>query len=276
MPAVARERIASRHGETSVLVRPGDDPTLPPFLLLHPLNLQGAGWTDVAALLPGRRVIMPDLRGHGHSPASGPLGSEPWLDDLEAALEALGVDRFHVAGGSFGGGLAIALAGRLGSRVLSATSIGGGLRGGGDLDATAALIRERGVPGTFALIVPRDSLAPDADAELVARAVRLCNPNRAEVVLDVLAAANASDMRADARAARDSHGPRGALLVLSGGLDVTSPPALGERVAAYLDAPHRVLPRVGHLPMLEDPALTAAILLGHAREQEPAGPRAVR
>lgn len=272
MPAVARERVSGPHGETSVLVRTGDDPALPPYLLLHPLNLQGAAWTDVAELLPGRRVIMPDLRAHGHSPASGRLGAEPWLEDVEALLDEFDVDRLHVAGGSFGGGLAVALAGRLGPRVLSAISIGGGLRGGGDLAATATLIEELGVAGAFARMVPRDSVAPGADPDLVARAVRLCNPNRAEVVLGVLDAANASDMRADARAARESHGPRGALLVVSGELDATSPPELGERVAAYLGAPHRILPAVGHLPMLEDPAATAALLLAHAREHEPTEP----
>lgn len=272
MPAVVRERVSGPHGETSVLVRAGDDPALAPFLLLHPLNLQGEAWTDVAARMPGRRVIMPDLRAHGHSPAAGPLGAEPWLEDVEALLDALDVDRFHVAGGSFGGGLAVALAGRLGPRVLSAVSIGGGLRGGGDLTATATLIEELGVEGAFARIVPRDSVAPGAAPELIARAVRFCNPNRAEVVLGVLDAANASDMRSDARGARESHGTRGALLVVSGELDATSPPALGERVAAYLGAPHRILPGVGHLPMLEEPATTASLLLSHARQHEPTRP----
>ncbi len=268
MTVAARRLLRGRHGETSVLVRPADDPALPPFLLLHPLNLQGEGWVDVAERLGGRQVVMPDLRAHGRSPAAGPLGSDPWLDDLEALLDELEIDRFHVAGGSFGGGLAVALAGRLGPRVLTATSFGGGLRGGGDLDAVAALIRERGVDGAFAVIVPRDSVAPGTDPALVARAVRLCNPNRGEVVLSVLDAANRSDMRPQARVARADHGTRGALLVVSGEHDATSPPELGERVAAYLDAPHRVLPGVGHLPMLEDPAATAALLLEHAAGHE--------
>ncbi len=44
------------------------------ILFIHPINLQGACWLAVAkALEPERFSVMPDLRGHGRSFASGPF-----------------------------------------------------------------------------------------------------------------------------------------------------------------------------------------------------------
>lgn len=67
--------------------------------------------------LPGRRVLAPDLRGHGESGAEPPWTTEAHVADaLETASEA-GVERADWVGFSFGGRVAAALAAAAPERV---------------------------------------------------------------------------------------------------------------------------------------------------------------
>ncbi len=79
-----------------------------PLVLLHGLHDSHRTWRRVGpALARGRRVIMPDLPGHGLSArpdASYELG---WYAQVMGAwLDALHLDDVDVVGHSFGGGLA--------------------------------------------------------------------------------------------------------------------------------------------------------------------------
>lgn len=85
----------------------GDGPR--PALLLHGLGSRGADLGAVAAALgPAWRVLLPDLRGHGDSPADP---TPERLEDLTADVAALAaVERPElIAGFSFGARLALAL-----------------------------------------------------------------------------------------------------------------------------------------------------------------------
>lgn len=64
------------------------------------------------------RVVAVDLRGHGEStmPESPPTWTD-YADDVVAVADALGLDRFRLFGFSMGGGVALAVAARLGDRV---------------------------------------------------------------------------------------------------------------------------------------------------------------
>jgi pimeloyl-ACP methyl ester carboxylesterase len=79
-------------------------PGCKPTLLLHGVQSAAATWWRIAAGLAaaGRRVVAPDLRGHGHSPP-GPGYS---LSDLAADVRALGGGWDLVIGHSLGGTLA--------------------------------------------------------------------------------------------------------------------------------------------------------------------------
>jgi len=83
----------------------------PPLVMLHGLT---GHRDDFLECLPGlaarRRVLAPDLRGHGDATHVGGDGSydfERLVRDLERLLQALDVPRCHLLGHSFGGMVAL-------------------------------------------------------------------------------------------------------------------------------------------------------------------------
>ncbi|WP_026341924.1 alpha/beta fold hydrolase [Actinomadura atramentaria] len=79
-------------------------PTGPPLLLVHGFAADSADWSfHVPELNRARRVVAPDLRGHGHSSAP-PTGYRPQdlAADLLRLLDRLGVARADVIGHSLG------------------------------------------------------------------------------------------------------------------------------------------------------------------------------
>jgi pimeloyl-ACP methyl ester carboxylesterase len=79
-----------------------------PLILLHGLNNSHRTWREVAPLLAGgRRVLMPDLPGHGDSERPDASYTLAWHAGIVADwLRAIGIERFDVVGHSFGGGVA--------------------------------------------------------------------------------------------------------------------------------------------------------------------------
>jgi pimeloyl-ACP methyl ester carboxylesterase len=75
---------------------------------------------DVSATRQGVRVIAPDRPGYGFSSAAPRRRLLDWPRDVTAVADALGVDRFAVAGISSGGPHALACAYRLPERVTTA------------------------------------------------------------------------------------------------------------------------------------------------------------
>jgi len=88
-----------------------------PILAVHGVTGFGARFERLAALLPERRWLCPDLRGHGVSPATAPWRTEDHVEDLLGVLDAYGVERVDVMGHSFGGHLALHLLGAAPDRV---------------------------------------------------------------------------------------------------------------------------------------------------------------
>lgn len=83
----------------------------PPILLLHGLLGSGANWHGIARRLAGRhRVLVPDLRGHGRSPAGEGISYPAMAADLVELLGTQGIDRATVIGHSMGGKAAMWLA----------------------------------------------------------------------------------------------------------------------------------------------------------------------
>ncbi|MGE3691904.1 MAG: alpha/beta fold hydrolase [Novosphingobium sp.] len=87
-----------------------------PVLLLHGSGPGVSAWANWRLLLQGQheglRMIAPDLAGFGYTtaPAGTQFTQQMWLDQIVALLDALGLDRVHVIGNSFGGSMALALA----------------------------------------------------------------------------------------------------------------------------------------------------------------------
>lgn len=91
-------------------------------------TLEGPGVVGLAAA--GRRVLIPDQRGHGRSGRSSEedYRHEVWAADAVALADALGAGRFTLLGHSYGGFIALEVAlrwpERLRSLVLVASSAG--------------------------------------------------------------------------------------------------------------------------------------------------------
>ncbi len=96
-----------------------------PLVLLHGLGGDSTSWTlNQRALAAGRPVIAVDLPGHGRSDRAVGDGTVPATGALLSGLpDALGIDRFHLVGLSYGGALAMDMAGRLRERILSLTCV---------------------------------------------------------------------------------------------------------------------------------------------------------
>jgi lipase len=84
------------------------DPAGRPLICLHGLGGHGGRYRRLAGLLEGRRVLAPDLRGHGRSTADPPWSTEQHVADV---LETVTLDGpADWLGFSFGGRLAAAIA----------------------------------------------------------------------------------------------------------------------------------------------------------------------
>jgi pimeloyl-ACP methyl ester carboxylesterase len=85
-------------------------PTAPPVVLLHGITGHARMWDHLAErLVPDRRVLALDQRGHGDS---DPAPDDDYrvatmADDLAAFVSGLGLDRFALLGHSMGGRIAI-------------------------------------------------------------------------------------------------------------------------------------------------------------------------
>ena len=75
-----------------------------PLVLLHGWPQNWYCWRRVVPLLPGRRLIMPDLRGHGWSdaPREG-YEKENLVDDVLALMDVLDLDVVGLVGHDWGG-----------------------------------------------------------------------------------------------------------------------------------------------------------------------------
>ncbi|MGW5675018.1 alpha/beta fold hydrolase [Streptomyces sp. NPDC003860] len=90
-----------------------------PTVLLHALGETGASWDRLASELTagGRRLYVPDLRGHGLSPRSPCYSFAALYADVVALLDAHGLSGIDLVGHSMGGHVGWLLAQRQPSRV---------------------------------------------------------------------------------------------------------------------------------------------------------------
>jgi pimeloyl-ACP methyl ester carboxylesterase len=83
-----------------------------PVVLVHGLGGAASNWVELAPLLMStRRVILPELPGHGgSSPLAAAPNLNPFADRVGGVLEREGVREATVVGHSFGGSVALRLA----------------------------------------------------------------------------------------------------------------------------------------------------------------------
>ena len=80
-----------------------------PLVVLHGAGGGAEGWLQNMAEVSGHyRVYVPDLPGFGHSqPMDGNYGISEFVQFVENFTYSLGLKRFHLAGHSAGGGIAL-------------------------------------------------------------------------------------------------------------------------------------------------------------------------
>jgi pimeloyl-ACP methyl ester carboxylesterase len=108
----------------------------PPLLLVHGLGGAASNWTELAPVLAAsRRVVVPELAGHGRSePLAEAASLDPFADGIAAVAEREGLAPAVLVGHSLGGLVALRLALRqqdavAGVVLAGAAGISSGTRG---------------------------------------------------------------------------------------------------------------------------------------------------
>ena len=83
----------------------------PALVMLHGLYGSASNWRSLGrSFEASHRVLLPDLRNHGDSPADPDMDYRAMAADVRALLDREGIDRASLVGHSMGGKVAMALA----------------------------------------------------------------------------------------------------------------------------------------------------------------------
>lgn len=236
-----------------------------PVVLLHGIFAEKDHWVDFARPLTGRyRVLVPDLPGYGdsgrHADQSYHYAAQ--TENLRQWLDALGIQRVHLAGNSMGGTIAALFAIQHPTRVASVALIGAphGIR-----SPRPSVMDQKIEQGKVPLIAHSEAEFEQMMGLLFTRMPFLPWPILHGARQDALRNAT-SNQRLWIEQLNDRY-------LLQERMGQVTPPVLvlwgeNDRVfdasgatvlkASLPRAQVQVLPGVGHLPMMETPADTAA------------------
>ncbi len=250
--------------EVGAVLGTGVAPT--PVVFLHAFAMTGGVWRGVAERIAtgpagARRCLIPDLRGHGGTPAADAVTLASLADDVAAVLDDASVGRAVVAGLSMGGMVALEFLRRhearcaglalCGTRADVETAEGAALR-----DARAETARREGSSRVFADALITAVLGPEADTALRARVhdeMAGCDPRGSA------AAARAIARRADARPLL-AHIRVPVLFVVGRHDAITTPEATAALAASTPGARLEIIDAAGHLAPLERPEAVADVI----------------
>jgi pimeloyl-ACP methyl ester carboxylesterase len=246
-----------------------------PLLLLHGVSCTWRVWSPVLQYLePHHDVLAPTLLGHagaGEFDPDMPLSLATLVDDIEEQLDRAGLDALHIVGNSLGGWLAIELARRGRAKSLVLLSPGGACRPAWRLRATATAIRIAAI-GLARCSAHADFIASRRALRTLVLCTQVADVGR--VSPDYVSAS----LRAFALA------PMIGELLRAVGREQVAPLPPGQGYPIRLVWPHhdRVLPfkafgmpmlqripdaelvriaDAGHVPMSDDPAMVAKLIL---------------
>ncbi|MFF4920055.1 alpha/beta fold hydrolase [Kitasatospora sp. NPDC001261] len=214
----------------------------------------------------GHRVVRCDFRGFGDTP----LADAPYSDagDVLALLDHLGIGTAALVGASYGGRIALTAAALRPEAVTRLALLGAGMPGHQPSDTLRAfggredeLIEAGRIDEAVELNV-ESWLGPEADERTRADVRRMQRH-----AFDVQMTATVGSDREDVDLGRIT----APTLAVSGAHDFPDFRDIAAALPALLpDARHQELPWAGHLPSLERPAETTALLLAFLHEDGPA------
>ena len=244
--------------------REDGNPDGPPVLLGPSLGTTLEMWDLLAAALsPGFRVVRFDTRGHGGSPVPpGPYTMDELAADVAALADRLGLDRFAFVGISLGGAVGQTLAlehpHRLTALVLCCT--GPKFGDPGVWRQRATQVRAEGMgflaePTRERWFSPEFAAAEPAEVDRLIGMLTASPPVGYAACCDALSAYDTTDRLGDIAAPTR---------VVSGTLDPTCPPSVGEVLADRIPgADHVVLDGVAHIANVGAPDRFNAAVLEH-------------
>ncbi|MER6715077.1 alpha/beta fold hydrolase [Streptomyces sp. NPDC006129] len=276
MSATVSFDVATPRGEQHVSLSYTREGSGEPLLLLHGIGHHRQVWDPVLpALAAERDVIAVDLPGCGESPAlpDGMAHDLPTMNAVLAALcEALELDRPHVAGNSLGGLLALDLARARLVRSVTALSPAGFWNAAERRYAFAVLMTMRQIAQRMPLPVVERLARPALGRTLLTSTI-YARPGRRSpeaVIAETLALARAQGFSETLRSGRtvqftdDIVGTP--VTVAWGNRDRLLIPRQGVRAKGVIPRARLVkLPGCGHVPMNDDPALVARVVLDGSR-----------
>jgi 3-oxoadipate enol-lactonase len=231
----------------------------PPVVLGHSLLCDVTMWRGVAPALAARyRVINVEVRGHHRSTAPRAFTLEDLAADWLAILDHEQVGRAALVGLSMGGMTAIRLALAAPQRVAAMALIDSNA----DREDFAARARNTVMASIYRGFGLVKAIEPKVLDLMLGRTSRARNP----VLADDVRAIVASHQRAPLSRAIRAVNARGTILeklgaitaptlVVVGDEDVATPVEKSERLASAIPGARlEILPELGHLSALEDPA----------------------
>lgn len=244
----------------------------PPIILLHSLGGCAEMWRrTINDLSASFTIIAPDARGHGSSPAAGPISVERFAQDALAIADTLQLSQFGLLGLSMGGQaamhVAISAPERVRFLIAADTSLGAASKNPDRLESVRRRIDEIGAEA-FAYEYTRSRLQPNVPEDEVRAFAEMVMRTLPETYVTQLGSILAQDLRSSVAAIRCP------TLILVGAQDVSTPPSTGEQLAkAITGAKFQIIDDANHLSNIDQPeAFNAAVRAFAAEVPSPSGP----
>ena len=230
-----------------------------PVVFLHGAGGSHLVWgNQLEALAHSARPLALDLPGHGRSPGPGRTSIEDYASVVIGFLQDVARAPALLVGHSMGGGIAQTVALLRPDLLRGLVLVGTGARlrvAPGLLDAI-----ESDFPAAVAM-VGQFAFAPGAPERAVRRSQRILGQTAPATVHGDFVACDRFDLMSRLPEIKVP------ALVLCGAEDLLTPPRyaafLGERIA---EARVMVVPRAGHMVMLEEPAVVAQAIIAFLTE----------